>query len=231
MASWPNFLEIGPFQYGFKYNKVSIEDRFVHICSRASEYAKPGEVLVITLQDDHWVAYDGEVSTRTVELRQPVFRSTAAINTPGWYVWEINVNAARDQIISSTSSWRAMGRPFETRAFSERPGFDSLWGPRQVRSHVSWPPIDHNHEILLSCTYILTLDASHKRKSCSRCRILSQGWTKTISAWQFDRDADEDIQIKYPLIINSHEHFHNLHLELFWPSCVDAPIIHMFDHI
>ena len=121
MASWPNFLEIGRVAYGFKYRKVSLEDRFVYICSRASEYAKPGEVLVILFADDHWVAYNGDVSTGTVELRQPVFRSTAAINTPGWHAWEINDNAGPDQIISSTSSWREMRRPFETRVFSERP--------------------------------------------------------------------------------------------------------------
>ena len=121
MASWPNFLEIGPVQYGFEYNKVSIEDRFVYICSRASEYAKPGEVLVITLQDDHWVAYDGEVSTGTVELRQPVFRSTADVITPGRHVWQINFNAGTDQIISSTTCWREGTWPFETRVISGTP--------------------------------------------------------------------------------------------------------------
>ena len=129
MASWPDFLEIGPVQYGFTYRKVSLEHRFVYVCDRGSEYAKPTEVLVMTFDLDQWMAYDAEISTGAVELRQPVFRSTADVITPGRHVWQINFNAGTDQIISSTPSWREGTWPFETRVpsgtpisgFTERP--------------------------------------------------------------------------------------------------------------
>ena len=122
MGVWPNFLEIGPPAYGFRYRKVSLDTDAIYICSRSSEYAQEGECLILTLENSLWVAYDGRVSsTGSVELRQPVFRTMEVAIAPGWHHWEINNNANRDQTISSATSWQVMRREFETRVFNGNP--------------------------------------------------------------------------------------------------------------
>ena len=125
MENWPSFLEIGPLKYGFGYAKVSIGHRSIYICSRGSEYCRKGEILILTYESDHWVAWDGQVSSSgEVELRQPVFRTWSSAISPGWIDWEINHNAGPEQMMVSEPAWQR-GGSFETRNFNARP---SYWG-------------------------------------------------------------------------------------------------------
>ena len=85
--------------YPFAYEKKEIGSETIYVCTKGSEKARRGEVLVlrcVTKQDGSpgtWTAFDSAVSAdgSTLQCRQPVFRCLATdITQPGWHKWETN---------------------------------------------------------------------------------------------------------------------------------------------
>ena len=74
----------------------------VYVCTKGSEWARAGEVLVPRCDMGIWTAYDGAVlaDTSTLNLRQPVFQCLATdITQPGWHTWQMNEAASPDPAV------------------------------------------------------------------------------------------------------------------------------------
>ena len=89
----------------FPYQKRQIGLETIYVCNKGSQWARPGEVLVlrcVTEQDGSpgtWTAFDSDVSVdgSTLQCRQPVFRCLATdITQEGWHKWEFNDDARPD---------------------------------------------------------------------------------------------------------------------------------------
>ena len=97
----PEHLTIGTKKafaknYPYPYQKTQFGTETVYVCSKGSEWAQTGEVLVLRSNEGTWTAYDGAVNAEvsTIVCRQPVFRCSAGnITRPGWYNWQTNYNA------------------------------------------------------------------------------------------------------------------------------------------
>ena len=91
--------------YPYPYQKRQIGLETIYVCNKGSQWARPGEVLVlrcVTEQDGSsgtWTAFDSHVSDggSTLQCRQPVFRCLATdITEEGWHKWETNYAASPD---------------------------------------------------------------------------------------------------------------------------------------
>ena len=103
----PEHLTIGTKKafeknYPFPYQKTQICSETIYVCTKGSEWAREGEVLVlrcVTTQDNSpgtWTAFDSAVSADglTLQCRQPVFRCLETdITQPGWHTWQTNYAA------------------------------------------------------------------------------------------------------------------------------------------
>ena len=98
--------------YAFPYQKKQIGSETIYVCSKGSDCARASEVLVLrcsTTQDTSpgtWTAYDSDVCANgsTLQCRQAVFRCLETnITHPGWYEWEINRAANRDNDAGSVN--------------------------------------------------------------------------------------------------------------------------------
>ena len=81
----------------FEYWKKQINSEIIYVCTKGSEWARAGEVLVLRCDLlGTWTAFDSAVSADglTLQCRQPVFRCLATdITQPGWHNWEMNYSA------------------------------------------------------------------------------------------------------------------------------------------
>ena len=102
----PEHLTIGTKKafdnnYPFPYKQRQIGSEQIYVCTKGSQWARTGEVLVLRRGTDvdypgTWTAFDSDVSAdgSTLQCRQPVFRCLATdITQPGWHKWETNYNA------------------------------------------------------------------------------------------------------------------------------------------
>ena len=107
----PAHLTIGTkkaFQndYAFPYKREDIGSETIYVCNKGSEWARPGEVLMLQCENGTWTAFDGAIVGSTVQLRQPVFRCCATdITQPGWHTWETN-EAADPNNVGLPENWQ-----------------------------------------------------------------------------------------------------------------------------
>ena len=83
--------------YAFPYEKKEIGSETIYVCTKGSEWARTGEVLVLRCVTGTWIAFDSAVSADGLALqcRQPVFRCLATdITPPGGYTWQTNYAAS-----------------------------------------------------------------------------------------------------------------------------------------
>ena len=79
--------------YAYPYEKKHIAAETIYVCTKGSEWARTGEVLVLRCESGTWTAYDSDVSAdrETLQCRQAVFRCVEGDATqPGWHTWETN---------------------------------------------------------------------------------------------------------------------------------------------
>ena len=83
--------------YPFPYQKKQIGAEIIYVCTKGSQWARTGEVLVLRCENETWTAFDSAVSAdgSTLQCRQPVFRCLATdITQRGWHKWETNYAAS-----------------------------------------------------------------------------------------------------------------------------------------
>ena len=81
--------------YPFPYTKQRIDDETVYVCTKGSDYANEGEVLVLRYDAGFWTAWDSAVICETLTCRQPVFRCDGDITEAGWHCWAMNQAASK----------------------------------------------------------------------------------------------------------------------------------------
>ena len=82
--------------YPFPHQKKQIGAGIIYVCTKGSQWARTGEVLVMRCENETWAAFDNAVSAdgTTLQRRQPVFRRLATdISQRGWRKWETNYAA------------------------------------------------------------------------------------------------------------------------------------------
>ena len=82
--------------YAYHYTKEEIDGEVVYVCSKGSQWCKPGEFLVLRKKGARWIAWDSLPSYNTLLARQPVFRSDEDITAEGWHTWQTNYSASSD---------------------------------------------------------------------------------------------------------------------------------------
>ena len=65
--------------YPFPYEKKQIGAEIIYVCTKGSQWARAGEVLVLRCESETWAAYDSAkmADGTTLHCRQPVFRCIA----------------------------------------------------------------------------------------------------------------------------------------------------------
>ena len=99
-ASWQYQMEVN-WHHPFPYKQRQIGSEQIYVCTKGSQWARTGEVLVLRRGTDvdypgTWTAFDSDFSAdgSTLQCRQAVFRCLATdITQPGWHQWETNYNA------------------------------------------------------------------------------------------------------------------------------------------
>ena len=98
----PEHLTIGTKKafdnnYAFPYKLKQIGSGQIYVCTKGSQWARTGEVLVLRCENETWTAYASAKSAdgTTLRCRQPVFRCIATDITPrGWRKWETKYAAS-----------------------------------------------------------------------------------------------------------------------------------------
>ena len=114
----PAHISIGTrkaFQRGYQYDYALHEALGVYVCTKGSQHARQGEVLMLMRSNDLWVAFDAAIVDTTLHVRQPVFRSESNVLEPGWHVWQINYAADPTNTEESTANWQGDNWQVETR--------------------------------------------------------------------------------------------------------------------
>ena len=89
----PLHLSIGTrkaFKNGYGYDYDRHNTLGVYVCTKGSEHARTGEILVLKNENGEWIAWDSTILGEELRCRQPVFKSSANVLEPGWHVWEVN---------------------------------------------------------------------------------------------------------------------------------------------
>ena len=79
--------------YAYPYQKKQVGEETICVCTKGSQRARAGEVLVLRCKNDTWTAYDTAkmADGTTLHCRQPVVRCIGTdITQRGWHKWEIN---------------------------------------------------------------------------------------------------------------------------------------------
>ncbi len=102
--------------YAYKYTKESIGGETVYTCTKASQWGRPGEVLVLMNMEEngsvYWIACDSFQDGGTLRVRQPVFRSAENVTTEGYHQWQTNSKANKDHETGESVDWTGCLRAF-----------------------------------------------------------------------------------------------------------------------
>jgi hypothetical protein len=83
--------------YEFHYTKEEINGEVLYVCSKGSQWSRPGEFLVLRKKGAYWIAWDSSRVDDALQVRQPVFRSDEDITAEGWHTWQTNDKASSDE--------------------------------------------------------------------------------------------------------------------------------------
>mgnify|MGYP003304394295 CR=1 FL=1 len=95
--------------YPYPYEKTQIGSETIYVCTKGSQWARTGEVLVLRCENETWTAFDSAVSAdgSTLQCRQPVFRCLATdITQPGWHKWQTNHAASPNNDAGLAVDWQ-----------------------------------------------------------------------------------------------------------------------------